>query len=420
MAEQTRMYAYTAVAPNGTRVSEKMAAGSVEEVVEALLRAGFSPLTVAPASSASIGSAVSTLMERLNAKPAKMSAQDLAAFTSQLHQLLKAGIAMPQAVATLAEGQKSTQVAEMLRTISGRMVTGVGVAESFAGYPKCFDDVFRAYMAAGEQTGNMAETVLRLSGIVEKRAEIRRKVTEVSFYPVMVSGFIVLMLAAIILFLVPRYADIYTSFGAELPGPTKVVVALSKIFPIVAVGLAAAIAGFVAFNRSRRDDLDFGTRLDRLRFRMPLFGRLAHHLALYRWASTVGGATQAGVPLTASLDLGARASGSRWVRAATLDLSAALTQGRPLSSELGNYADLFPPTLRKMVATGEDTGELAAMLNSVADATENEIDLIVATMGAKLEVALLAFMAVSVGSILVALYLPILRLTDTISNSVGG
>jgi type IV pilus assembly protein PilC len=414
------MFAYTAVAANGARVSEKMAAASVDEVVEALLRAGYSPLTVVPASSASAGAAVSSVVARMNAKPAKMRGTELAAFTSQLYQLLKAGIAMPQAVATLAEGQKNDRVGEALRTISERMVAGVSVADAFDGYPKCFDDVFRAYMAAGEQTGNMAETVQRLSHIVEKRAEIRRKVTEVSFYPVLVSGVIVFMLAAIIMFVVPRYTTIYSSFGAELPGPTKAVVALSKVFPIALAAIAAAIAGFVSFNRSRRDDLQFGTRLDRLRFRMPLFGKLNHNLVLYRWASTVGGASQAGVPLSTALDLGGRAAGSRWVRAATVDLTAALTQGRPLSSELGNYEDLFPPTLRKMVATGEATGELPSMLNNVADATENEVDLIVATMGAKLEVALLAFMAVSVGSILVALYLPILRLTDTISNSVGG
>lgn len=421
MAESlTRTYTYTAVSDTGARISDKMAAATPEEVVETLQRAGYLPLSVSETRRFSLRGMGSAVFERITRRTASLKASELSALTSQFHYLLKAGIAAPQAVLTLAEGESREEIAAMLREIADRMVNGVPVSEAFTGYPRCFDEVFLAYMAAGEQTGNMTETTKRLSEVIGKRAEIRRKLVEVSFYPLLVSSFIVLMLAAIILFLVPRYATIYSSFGSELPGPTRAVVSLSKIFPIVAFLIAAAVVAFVSFNRSKRDDLELGTRIDRLRFRLPLFGRLLHLLCLYRWATTVGGSIAAGVPPHVALELGGRASASRWVRASTVSFQQALLEGRPLSTEMSKYPDLYPPTVRRMVATGEETGELSEMLVNVSEALGNDTDLIVATMGAKLEVALLVFMAISVGSILIALYLPILRLTDAVGGQLGG
>lgn len=416
---QRRQWDYTAVSSTGARAKGKMLAESQAEVTVALHSSGYTPLSIKRASSLSLDADVSEIFAKLKKKEPKFKTSEVAQFTRQLYQLLRAGIPVQEAMATLAETQEDAQIKEALTTIADRITAGESMAEAFDGYPKLFDEVFVAYMSAADSSGDTVAVVDRLAGILDKRAEITRKVVAVSTYPLLVMGAIMLMLAVIILFIVPRYATIYASLDAPLPGPTKMVVTLSKVFPFLIAIVVAAVVGFVSVNKSRKDDLVFGTKIDKVRFKTPIFGKLFTRLVLYRFASTLSGSIDAGVQMFDGLDLAGRASASRWIRSTVPELQDSIRSGRPLAAALNENTELYPTILRRMVETGEKAGELATMLRHVAETVEDEIDLYISTMSAKIEVAMLCFMGVSVGTILISLYLPILKLSTTVGDKVG-
>lgn len=421
MASETELKAipfrYKAIDPNGQRVEGKMIAGSEDDVLDALRRSQMLPLQVKRADRLSLDGDIMAVLR--GTKAAKLSTGELSQFTRQLYQLLKAGIPITAAMQTMAEDPPNELVGEVFHTVADRLINGVALAEAFSGFPKVFNEVFVAYMAAGEESGNLVDATERLAAILDKRAEISRKVTAVSMYPMLVSAIIVLMIAAIIIFIVPKYVGIYESLDAQLPAPTRLVVAISTWFPLVAAAAVGAVAGFVAWNRSKRDDLELGTKIDRVKFKIPIFGRMLKELALFRFASTMGGALDSGVQTFDALALSARSSDSRWVRAVTPDLQRAVREGRPLTTAMVDHDDLFTPQIRKMISTGEETGDLGAMFANAADALRDAIDLRISTMSAKVEVALLVGMGVSVGGILAAMYLPILQLTLVAGDKYG-
>jgi type IV pilus assembly protein PilC len=228
-----------------------------------------------------------------------------------------------------------------------------------------------------------------------------------------------MMVALILLFIVPKYAEIYSTLDTELPAPTQFIVLLSKWFPIVALAVIIASVAFYSFNKSKADDLVFGERLDRIKFKLPVFGKLFKRLVLYRFASTMGGAISSGVQSYDAVDLAARAAGSRWVRAVAPELRQSIQEGRPMTAAMEAHDDLFSNSMRKMVATGEETGDLATMFTNSADALREDVDLYISTMSAKIEVLMLVFMGATVGGILACLYLPILQLTATVGETQG-
>ena len=420
MPEQVlKTYTYTAISDIGTRVTDSMQAVSEADVTSALHRAGYTPLTVRPVSSLRRAFTTQGLTQLLTKHDPSFKVAMLAAFTRQLHQMLKAGISISAALTSLAEDQPDVAISEMLRTISERLTSGTSLSTAFAGFPKAFDSIFLAYMSSAEESGDLVDVSGRLAQIIGKRAEIQRKIKGVTMYPLLVSTAVLVMLAAIIILLVPRYAGIYASFGAKLPAPTVMLVSFSKVFPLVALTFVSLVASFIAWNKSQPNNFTFGRFYDRAKFHIPIMGKLFHKLVLMRFCNTAGGANVAGVQTHAAIELAGRASGSRWLRGLVPDMQDALRSGRPLSTSLVGHLDLFPSNVRKMVSTGEETGELGPMLQSAGAALEDESDVLIATMAAKLEVALLMFMGVSVGAVLIALYLPILNLTTTVSNGYG-
>jgi type IV pilus assembly protein PilC len=417
LSDKPITFKYKAIDQEGERVESSMTAGSEDDVLDALRRAGMLPLEVRKSTRFSGDADVMTALRGDQA--AKMSTGDLALFTRQLNQMLRAGIPITQSLQALADDPPSATVGEVLRTVADRLVAGAPLSDAFSGYPRVFNEVFVAYMAAGEASGNLDEVTERLAEILDKRAEITRKVKAVSIYPALVGGVIMMMVALILLFIVPKYAEIYSTLDTELPAPTQFIVLLSKWFPIVALAVIIASVAFYSFNKSKADDLVFGERLDRIKFKLPVFGKLFKRLVLYRFASTMGGAISSGVQSYDAVDLAARAAGSRWVRAVAPELRQSIQEGRPMTAAMEAHDDLFSNSMRKMVATGEETGDLATMFTNSADALREDVDLYISTMSAKIEVLMLVFMGATVGGILACLYLPILQLTATVGETQG-
>lgn len=435
-----------------------MTAPSSGAVSSALIQEGWVPLSVEHIPQTAWNLDVGAWRKN---RPIKLPSEQIALFARQLYQLLQAGVPIARAVASLGE-EEVGKFHEMTEDISTKTAGGMPLSQAMSNYPGCFDDVFISYIEAGEQTGTIRDTVNRLAHMLEKRVTLNKKIRSVTAYPKFVSIAIALIVTGILMFMVPMYANIYKSFGAQLPLPTRILVSISHVIvPIhflhtfglnmfgVRVGpnipsislfghsmpfppipfpnplspiawIIVAILAVRYFLDRTKDDPRIGTRVDRIRFRLPLFGQLMAKLSMYRWASTLAGALASGINMQPALDLAAKASGSRWQRAIVGGLKENVRGGRQLSDGLAENRDLFPPNLRSMVSTGEQAGEVDTMLESVATAMDDEIETIISSLAAKIEVALIIVMGAVVGAILIALYLPILHLALVAAHGLSG
>jgi len=430
-------YRWWAVDPTGQRQSGQMVASSPEAVVRALARDGWVATRVQEKKT-SVADADITAW--ITGGGVKLKLKARAEFARRLHQMLRAGIAVPKAILSMAEDAKA-DVAGMYTTIAEKVTGGSTLAAAMAEHPRAFDKVTVAYIASGEEAGTLVQTTERLAKMLANRAAVQTKIKGVTAYPKLVGAAIGLIVTGIILFLVPMYERIYSSFDAELPMPTQWLVWLSNHFIPVSfhrteiLGMTAAyprpeplnflswvlylVVGWFVFRRKTKDNPQVGERLDRIKFRAPVLGKLAALQAMQRWASTLAGGLASGVALTRALELAADATGSVWHRNVAPLLVERVRTGRTISSEMLEHTDLYPPSVRTMVATGEATGEVDTMLDSVSASLESDIDALVAGLSAKIEIAMLIVLGVVVGLLLVALYLPVLGLATAATEGMA-
>lgn len=488
-----RTFDYVAASASGARHKGKMQANSAAAVSAALQADGWLPLSVSEASNVGMNMDLTALFGR-SEKAVKLSVGESATFFRQTAELLRAGVAMTYILQALGE-EAHPKIRKICDGLAEGLNAGVPLSEAMLAFPDAFDKVTRAYVASGEASGTLPETMARLAVSMEKKNDLRLKVKSVTAYPKMVGIAIGGIVFAILKFMVPMYEDIYKSFQSGLPAPTRVLVSISKnltpigmkstlpypfflsdevgwgplgvvgrvffmVFTVIAleswrnrrgkdakrsrtimkwvflsyvtvfaggyylipaamlawgsiIGAVFAVKWFVA---SGDKDAKRARMVDRIRFRMPVFGGITRLNALFQWSTTLGGALASGVPLTRALTLAGETAGSRWHASVAESLQAAVMAGRPLSEALGDYTDLYPSTLRAMVSTGEVTGDLPTMFANVAHSAEAEVDVMIAGLSAKVEVVLLIVMGVVVGGLLVALYLPIINL----ATAAGG
>jgi type IV pilus assembly protein PilC len=434
--ELASTFKYSAIAPDGTRKKGKIDAPTQGDAIDSLQSEGLIPISV---------SIVKSSVWNINLTRAKtdydlkLKEDDILVLTRQLYLLLRAGLSIHRAVLVVGEEHENPMYVRMCQDLSAKVLSGMSLSKAMALYPKVFDEVYCAYVAAGESTGDIEKSMERLARVLEQSHQLRLKVKAVTAYPKMVSIAIGFLVYGILAFLVPMYSKIYQGFGKPLPGPTQFLVDLSSSiapfhinftlmppsidlmpgdhsiitapfnFASPMFWILVMILGWRAFRRRTADDLSIGTRIDKIRYRMP-----------YRWSTTMAGSLSAGLQTYAALEISGRTAGSKWVESVTLELKEAVRAGRSLATELGKHPTLFNAQLRAMAATGEEAGESAEMFANVAESLEDELDAMVATLGARLEVALLMVMGAVVGSLLVVLYLPILNLTQVAGDGYSG
>lgn len=456
---QSQTFYWAGIDETGQRVkNKKIVAADEKAAVVALQRGGAVPTQVKPARGFDLNMNVGGGLKF------KWAAR--AEFARRLYQLQRAGVALPIALTSMSDGVKPA-VADMYLDLAEKVSAGATLHAAMSAYPRVFDEVTISYIEAGERTGTLETALERLSILLAKRAAMASKIKGVMAYPIMVGTAIALLVTGIMLFLVPSYATIYSSFGATLPTPTLALIVLSNNMlpffgwsaeagynpdayftfnnplsndwaPMAFLGIRipflpfginpvaiftviiVTFFGWKEFRKRTQDNQKVNIFLDRVKFRMPVLGKLNATSALFRWASTLSGALETGVPQTDAIELAASASGSKWYQALVPSFTQGLRAGRPLSAQLAEHEDLFPPNIRTMIATGEDTGDIETMLDSVSESLSEDVDAIVAGLSAKIEVALLLVMGGVVGGLLVILYLPILQLATTASKGYGG
>ena len=344
----------------------------------------------------------------------KITDKDITLFTRQLAVMMKAGVPLLQAFDIVGRGHGNPSVGKLLLDIKTDVETGSSLSQAFRKYPAYFDALFCNLVGAGEQAGILDNLLDRLATYKEKILGIKGKIKSALFYPIAVIVVAIVVTAVIMIFVIPVFKDLFKSFGADLPGPTLVVMAISDFFVGNWWWLAGVIVGgvwgfFFAWKRSKI----MQRFMDRLFLRLPVFGDVIRKAAIARWARTLSTMFAAGVPLVESLDSVAGAAGNYVYYEATKKVQSEVSTGTGLTTAMTN-SGVFPNMVLQMTAIGEESGSLDQMLGKVADFFEQEVDEAVDSLSSLMEPMIMVVLGGLIGTIVVAMYLPIFKMGQAI------
>jgi len=344
----------------------------------------------------------------------KVREKDIALFTRQLATMMKAGVPLLQSFDIVGKGATNPAVGKLLMDIKTDVETGSSLASAFRKYPLHFDALFCNLVAAGEQAGILETLLDRLAVYKEKILAIKSKIKSALFYPIAIIAVAFIITAVIMIFVIPAFKQVFTSFGADLPAPTLLVMAISDwfvaywfiIFPVI----GAAIYGFFeAWKRS----LAVQMFMDRGMLRLPVFGNLVRKSSIARWTRTLSTMFAAGVPLVEALDSVGGAAGNYVYAAATKQIQQEVSTGTSLTISMQN-ANVFPSMVLQMCMIGEETGSLDSMLGKVADFYEAEVDDAVEALSSLMEPMIMVVLGTLIGGMVIAMYLPIFKMGQVV------
>ena len=340
----------------------------------------------------------------------KVSEKDITFFTRQLATMLKAGVPLLQAFEIVARGHSNARFSRLMMDVKNKIEAGSSMSQAFREYPKHFDTLYCNLVAAGEASGTIDAILDRLATYKEKILAIKGKIKSALFYPISVVTVAIVVMWIIMVWVIPSFKKVFKNFGADLPAPTLIVMAISDWVVVwwwlIAVVLVGTIMGFAM---ARRRSAAFRTLSDRIMLKIPIIGAILEKATIARWTRTLQTMFAAGVPLVESLDAVGGASGNAVYVAATRRIQTEVSTGTSLTNAMGN-TNLFPTMVLQMTQIGEESGSLDNMLGKIADYFEREVDDAVAALSSLLEPIIIVFLGVVIGGLVVAMYLPIFKL----------
>lgn len=400
-------FVYKGINRKGQKVQGEIEADNLAIARQLLERQGFSLKTLKPKPK--------DLLEYIPVLQEKVKEKDLVLFTRQFSTMIDAGLPIIQCLEILRDQTENKAFRKVLRALKKDVEEGATFSEALRKHPKVFDQLFVNLVAAGEAGGILDVTLTRLAAYLEKVASLKKKVRGAMTYPAIVVAIAVIVIAVILVYVIPVFAGLFRDAGVSLPTLTLVVMNLSDFAKnyIHWMILGVVMLGFV-FQRFRKTSR--GRDLtDRLFLKIPVFGALLKKVALARVTRTLGTMLGSGVPILESMELVAATSGNAVIEKAVLQAQQAVSQGRTLSDPLSE-SGIFPPMVVHMVSVGEATGALDSMLAKVADFYDEEVDATVEALTSLLEPMLIVFLGVTIGGLLVAMYMPIFQLADVVSR----
>jgi len=340
----------------------------------------------------------------------KVTEKDLALFTRQLATMMKSGVPLLQAFDIVGRGHANAAVSKLLLDIKADVETGSSLSQAFRKYPLYFDSLYCNLVAAGEQAGILDTLLERLATYKEKILAIKGKIKAALFYPIAVIVVAFIITCVIMIFVIPAFKDVFKSFGADLPAPTLIVIAISDFFVAYWWAIFGIIfGGFFAFFEAWKRSEKVQMAMDRLLLRLPIFGDIIRKAVIARWTRTLSTMFAAGVPLVESLESVGGAAGNYVYKVATRQIQGEVSTGTSLTTSMQNV-NLFPNMVTQMVAIGEESGALDSMLAKVADFFEQEVDDAVEAMSSLMEPIIMVVLGSLIGGMVVAMYLPIFKL----------
>jgi len=384
---------------NGKQVRGEIRAGGENQVQAALRRQGVMPTKIKK--------------RRMSAGKA-IKPKDMAIFTRQLATMMKAGVPLLQAFDIVGRGNPNPSVTRLLNDIRTDVETGTSLSTAFRKYPLYFDNLYCNLVEAGEAAGILDQLLDRLAVYMEKTEAMKSKIKSALMYPISVLIVAFVVTAVIMIFVVPSFKEVFTSFGADLPAPTLMVIAMSEFFVkywwLIFGGLGG---GFYFFMQAWQRNQKVQIFMDKLMLKLPIFGVLVEKSSIARWTRTLSTMFAAGVPLVEALDSVGGAAGNWVFESATIKIQQEVSTGTALTAAMTN-ANLFPSMVLQMCAIGEESGSIDHMLGKAADFYESEVDDMVAGISSLMEPIIIVILGTVIGGIVVAMYLPIFKLGQVV------
>ncbi|WP_244928627.1 type II secretion system F family protein [Nocardioides sp. W7] len=398
MAASTTTYSYKVRDQSGKLVEGRVEAPTEAAVAEKLISMGYAPLEVRLANAG--------LQREISfGLPKRIRLKDLAIFSRQFSTMINAGLTMLRALTILSEQVDNVELRRVLRAVKQDVEAGSSLSGAMGRHP-AFPPIMVNLAKAGEAGGFLDRAMNQVADNFEKEVKLRAKIKSAMTYPVVVFVMAIVMCAAMMVFVVPTFEGIFTSLGGQLPFPTRILLmvagTMKYVVPAVVIGIVAFVAWWRKYNRTER----VRNVWDPLKLRMPVFGGLVQKLALARFARNLGTLLGSGVPILQSLDVVADTTGSIVVTHALADVRDSVRRGESLAGPLADHP-IFPTMVQQMIASGEESGAIDEMLHKVADFYDAEVEATTEQLSAMVEPLMIAFLGVIVGSMLVALYLPI-------------
>jgi len=340
--------------------------------------------------------------------------KDIVVFTRQFATMIDAGLPLVQALDILSTQVENKSFGKVLAQVKIDVESGSTYADALKKYPRVFSELYANMVAAGE-AGGILDTILnRLSAYIEKAMKLKKKVKGAMVYPAVVTSIAVMVIAVIMIFVVPTFSKMFTTLGGTLPLPTRIVINLSNFIAgigglLVAGAIVAIVVFIVQFRRTEK-----GKHItDKILLRLPIFGMLINKVAVAKFTRTLGTLVSSGVPILDGLEITAKTSGNKVIEYAIMEVRKGVVGGKTLAEPIMK-AKVFPPMVTHMIAVGESTGALDAMLGKIADFYDDEVDASVSNLTAMMEPMLMVFLGTAVGFIVISMYLPIFKLITLI------
>ncbi len=380
---------------NGKQIRGETRAGGENQVQASLRRQGVTPTKI---------------KKRRNRRGQKIRAKDIAVFTRQLATMMKAGVPLLQAFDIVGRGNPNGSLAKMLNDIRMDVETGTSLSSAFRKFPNHFDSLYCNLVEAGETAGILEALLDRLAVYMEKTEAIKSKIKAALMYPIAVVAVAFIVVSVIMIFVIPAFKEVFSSFGADLPAPTLFVIGMSEFFVSYWWAIFGGLGGgLYFFMESWKRSIKVQEFMDRLMLKMPIFGDLVYKSVVARWTRTLSTMFAAGVPLVEALDSVGGASGNAVYQRATDKIQAEVSTGTNLTTAMTNTG-VFPSMVLQMTSIGEESGSLDHMLGKAADFYEAEVDDMVAGLASLMEPVIIVFLGTIIGGIVVSMYLPIFKL----------
>ena len=404
-APKQHNYKWEGADKKGQRVKGEMSAETPAIIKAQLRKQGISPIKVSKVAQPLFGGSAG--------KPIVPS--DVAMFSRQIATMMKAGVPLVQSFDIIGRGHEKPAVQDLLLSVKADIESGQTMADSLRKHPKYFDDLFCDLVDAGEQSGSLEGMLDRIATYKEKTEALKSKIKKALNYPIAVVAIAIIVTSILLIKVVPQFQEIFEGFGAELPAFTMMVIHISEfmvsywwIFLFGMIGFVITYKKMLASSKSMRD------KQDKVLLKAPVIGELLHKAAIARYTRTLSTTFAAGVPLVEALSSAAGASGNALYRDAIYQIRNDVTTGMQMNMAMQSTG-IFPNMVVQMVAIGEESGSIDAMLSKVADIYEQQVDDAVDGLSALLEPLIMSVLGVLVGGLIIAMYLPIFQMGNVVN-----
>jgi type IV pilus assembly protein PilC len=401
-------YMYKVRDRQGRLLEGSLEADSTTLVANKLRQLGYVPLSIDKKANAGFGKEI-----KFRKGPGKVKLKDLAVFNRQFATMINSGLSLLRSLNILAQQTESKAMATVIADVRIDVEKGSSLSQAMARHPKVFSRLYIAMVRAGETGGALDQTLLQLATTLEKQVELKHKIKSAMTYPIAVLGLVLCIVAAMLLFIVPMFKNLYHDLGGTLPLPTRLLLMVSsvmvKAFIPVIVLIVLGVYGFKRWIETEKGRAIF----DAFKLKVPVFGSLVHKTAMVRFSRTLASLLRSGVPILESLEITSDTVGNVVASRAVKDVQDGVKQGEPINRRMEQHA-IFPPMVTQMLAVGEETGAVDTMLDKMGEFYEQEVEATVDALTSLLEPALIVVLGGCVGSMVISLYMPMFNIIKLI------